>query len=220
MYRLIREDIAMAIDGWRRDWPHMYANVATSFFGQIIFWKFGYDQLSIGGTAGRVMESGQGQRVAGFVYDRVPHTPTAINTAKAIEIALDLGKCFTEGATMRRTGLAPDAVACLVTQPTWSLIEAVEKLGSYLATRQNYQAVDEQEFRTSIACSYGSLFRYGLDAGVLVFADQIEQYIRAPIEREVRRHPRTAVIVGVGYMTYRTRAVIRAYQAPKAPRSP
>ena len=190
MYRRIKMDVQEAAFDWRTNWPRMAAQlIVSAILGQGLFWKFGYDQLSIGGKDKRVMQVGQGRRIGRMLYGYVPHTRQAIYAVKAAEILADLGKCYTEGRTYDVYGITPDAVACAVTQPAWSLIEAVEKLFSMAATVRNYQEVDEEEFVVAISCIYGSFFRYGQAAVILALGGYIDEYMTVPIEKAIRRHP-------------------------------
>lgn len=213
MYRRIRSDLGQAAEGWQGDWPRMAAQlIVSAILGQGLFWKFGYDQLSIGGKGNRVMQVGFGRRLGRAAYRNLPHTRRALYAVKAAEVLADLGKCWTEGKTYDRYGLAPDVVAAAVTQPTWSLIEAVEKLASMAATIGRYRAVDEEEFIVAISCIYGSFFRYGQAAVILALGDYIDQYLTVPLERSIRRHPvlvPSAALAAAAAITWR---VTRSYQ--------
>jgi hypothetical protein len=207
MYRRIRMDLTEAVYDWKTDWQRMTARlIVSAILGQGFFWKFGYDQLSIGGKNNRIMQVGYGQRIGRVIYKHVPHTRRSIYGVKAAEILADLGKCFSEGATYDRYGIAPDVVACAVTQPTWSLIEAVEKLGSMVKAIDSYREIDEEEFVVAISCIYGSFFRYGQAAVILALGEYIEGFMTVPIERAIRRTgplvPALAVL-GASYGTWR-----------------
>lgn len=213
MYRRIRSDLEQAARGWHNDWPRMAAQlIVSAILGQGIFWKIGYDQLSVGGKTNRVMQVGLGQKIGRAAYRRLPHTRRVLYAVKAAEVLTDLGKCYTEGMTYDRYGLAPDAVAVAVTQPAWSLIEAVEKLGSLALTFDRYREVDEEEFVVAISCIYGSFFRYGQAAVILALGDYIDEYLTVPIERAIRRHPvliPSAALAAAAAITWR---VTRSYQ--------
>jgi hypothetical protein len=208
-----RSNIRQGITGWKTDWPRMVAQlVVSALLGQGLFWRLGYDQFSIGGKANRVMQIGFGQRVAEWFYLRLPHTRRAIYTTKAVEIAFDLGKCPLEGATYTRLGITPDVVACAVTQPAWSVIEAAEKLASLLLNLESYRQVDEEEFKASIACIYGSLFRYGQALAILAFGRQIDHYLTRPLARFTRRTGPVVPVASLAIAAWLTRGAINDYR--------
>lgn len=217
MYRRVRSDLEEAVRGWHDNWPRMAAQlIVSAVLGQGVFWKIGYDQLSVGGKDNRLMQVGFGQKVGRLVYRRLPHTRRTLYAVKAAEVLSDLGKCYTEGLTYDRYGLAPDAVAAAVTQPAWSLIEAVEKLYSLAKTFDRYRQVDEEEFVVAISCIYGSFFRYGQAAVLLAVGDYIDSYVTVPLEKAIRRHPVVILSAALGLAAAITWRVTRAYQESRA----
>jgi hypothetical protein len=178
--RFLPQDMQDAYDGWRRDPIHMSTNLILSFiFGQGLFWKWGSDQISIGGKNPK-LEMGLGQAVAEKVYDRIPHTPTMAWTLKAIEIAGDYSKCPIEGATYHKHEITPDIVSCGVTQPAWSRIETVDKIVG--AIRDPGWVTSEKGMKLAISCIYGTLFRILQNAVLYVCGGWIRRYIGDPIE--------------------------------------
>jgi hypothetical protein len=211
----IRSDVAGAAAGWRDDPARTWARLAVSFIlGQGIFWRWGYDQVSIGRA--RAFEVGPGEDVAEWLWERMPHTVRALFVTKVVEIMADLGKCWTEGATYHRLGITPDVVACTVTQPLWSTIEAIEKAGSMTYRLSDYRRYDEEEHKVALACIYGSCFRYVHAAAMLLAGPLITRYGTEPLTRLTRR---TGALVPAGLaVAIGVRAIHlrRAYRARTA----
>lgn len=139
----------------------MVVKVLFSFaFGQAIFWRFGYDQIGI--MMQPKVQLGFGQRLAEWVYDRIPHTTQAAWTLKALEILTDAGKIPIEGAIFRKHGFAPDALAVAATQPLFSAIETAEKIAGAALYPQRVHT--PEQMKVSIGCIYGSVFRYAMTA--------------------------------------------------------
>lgn len=175
--------LKQAVAGWRENPFRMVAQlVASTIVGQAVFWRIGYDQLGVAMDPKR--EFGVGGRIADTVARRLPQTPAVAWTLKFLEITTDLGKMPIEGVAYARHGIVPDVVACVVTQPLWSGIEAIEKT---LGTVTHPERVNTPEqIRLSLACIYGSLFRYGLGVGVIVFGAHLNRWLTNPIERLLR----------------------------------
>lgn len=177
-------NLRVAADGWRQDPLKMTAQItASALVGQAIFWNWGYDQLGVGMNP--KVQFGFGQKVSSWAVDNLTHDLQTAATLKAIEVLTDLGKAPLGAACYARHGLTADAVACLFTQPLWSVIEAVEKAASAVAYPR--RLVEPEQIGLSVACIYGSLFRYGQLAGLLVLGSTVNRLVARPIEAGLRR---------------------------------
>lgn len=154
----------------------MFRKLITSFaVGQGLFWTFGYDQLGL--FMNPKKQFGLGQKLARSVAKYLPATPRVTWLVKLVEIATDFGKMPLEGEVYKRYGICPDVVACAATQPLWSLAEGIEKsLGVVLHPER---VNTKQQLEVSLACIYGSIFRYGQAAALLYVGDWLDKRQRA-----------------------------------------
>lgn len=156
--------------GWKNEPKEMLSKLAFSAVaGQGLFWRLGYDQLGL--FMNPKAQMGLGQQIAEKVYEHLPKTDSVAWTIKAVEIATDAGKMPLEGALYAKYGYAPDVVAALVTQPLWSALETGEKITGSLLHPERVTTPDG--VKLSLSCIYGSLFRYGLSAILLMYGPSL-----------------------------------------------
>jgi len=169
--------------GWMADPIAMVSKIIFSFiFGQLIFWLLGYDQFGL--FMKTVKEFGVGQKIANYIAQRLPLNALVCWIVKAVEILTDAGKIPIEGLLYLKIGFVPDALATLVTQPAWSTFETAEKITGAIV---NSKAVTTpKQLRVSLACIYGSLFRYLLAGLLWVFGIGLYQEVGLPIEAALR----------------------------------
>lgn len=150
----------------------MFRKLVTSFVvGQGVFWTLGYDQLGL--FMNPKKQFGLGQRIAKSIAKRLPSNQKMIWFVKLLEIGTDFGKMPLEGAVYKKYGICPDVVACATTQPFWSLAEGLEKtLGVVLHPER---VNNKKQLEVSLACIYGSLFRYGQSAALLYAGSRMER---------------------------------------------
>ncbi|HET6622800.1 MAG TPA: hypothetical protein VFG56_02595 [Candidatus Saccharimonadales bacterium] len=173
----------LAVNGWRDDPIKMTARLtASALIGQTIFWKFGYDQLGVGMRPQK--EFGQGRRVAAWAATKLTLDLQTAVALKVVEVLTDFGKGPLEAACYRRCGVVPDALAFVVTQPLWSTFEAFEK--SVSAVSDPRRLATPEQIELSLACIYGSLFRYGQAAILLLVGKRVNRLIVRPIEAAIR----------------------------------
>ena len=191
----IDSNVKLAVNGRRNDPVRMIAQIIVSgIVGQGIFWNFGYDQLGVAMDPKK--EFGLGELVASKVYPHLPHTDAMAWTVKVIEIATDFARGPIEGALYVRTGITPDAVANLFTQPLWSTAEAAEKtIGAIIRPER---VATQEGVELSLACIYGSLFRMGV-TGVIFLA-------RKPLNKYGTRNVERLIHFGVDALTSRFRS--------------
>lgn len=177
---MLKRNVLWSLREWREHPMRMVARAIVSLLvGQGIFWKFGYDQLGIGMDP--KVQLGTGVKLADRAANWLPETARVAWTLKAIEIVADAGKMPLEGKAFARHGIVPDVVAFLVTQPLWSLIEALEKLVG--AVRHPERVTTPEQIRLSIACIFGNCFRYVLAGFVIVTGGLLNRWLTDPIER-------------------------------------
>lgn len=180
---LLLRSVRQSYQGWRENPFRMIAQLVTStIVGQALFWRIGYDQLGIAMDPKR--EFGVGAKLADKVASQLPDTARTAWTIKTVEILADLGKMPIEGQAYARHGITPDVVACAVTQPLWSGIEAVEKTVGVLTHPERVNT--PEQIRLSLACIYGSLVRYGLGFFVIATGKYLNRWLTNPIERLIR----------------------------------
>lgn len=176
-------NLRLAAYGWRNDPIRMTSQVAASFvIGQAIFWKIGYDQVGVGMKPKK--QFGLGQKVSDWAIDNLSHDLQTAIALKVVEVLTDLGKAPLEAACYRRHGLTPDAVACLFTQPAWSIAEALEKAVS--AAIYPRRLTEPEQIGLSAACIYGSLFRYIQSGILLLIGIKVNRLVARPIEAALR----------------------------------
>lgn len=177
---LFLKSLRQGFMGWRENPFRMIAQLVTSaIVGQALFWRVGYDQLGIAMDPKR--EFGAGIKIADKVANRLPNTVQTAWTIKAVEILADLGKMPIEGQAYVRHGITPDVVACVITQPLWSGIEAAEKTVGVITHPERVNT--PEQIRLSIACIYGSVVRYGLGFLVIMAGKQLNRWLTDPLER-------------------------------------
>lgn len=180
---LLVRSLTQSVAGWRQNPFRMLAQlIVSTIVGQALFWRVGYDQLGIGMDPKR--EFGVGSKLADKVASRLPNNATTAWVLKVIEILTDLGKMPIEGKAYARHGITPDVVACAVTQPAWSAIEAVEKTRGAIVYPERVNT--PEQIRLSLACIYGSLVRYALGFLVIATGKYLNRWLTDPIEKLLR----------------------------------
>ena len=178
------EYLVKLINQWHANPEGMASRVITSaIVGQGVFWLLGSDQIGL--FMNPKLRMGRGPSIGRFVYSRLPHTKTTARTVKVIEILTDASRAPLEGALYRRHGITPDAIATLVTQPLWSLIEAAEKIAGVVIHPERLE--DDEQVIQSLANIYGNVFRWGLTGAIWAAASPINRRVSKPIEAKLRR---------------------------------
>jgi hypothetical protein len=182
--RLVRRTLRRAWDGWRQRPGEMAIKLGLSaLLGQGVFWLLGYDQL--GFFMSPMKEFGLGHGIANHVADWLPTGQAVVWIVKGVEISTDAARIFIEGKLYLKRGYVPDVVATLATSPLWQCYEVAEKLSGVLLHPERLNTRDQ--LVVSLACIYGNLFRYGLDAVLWFWGDDIYMGVRKGAPRLVRR---------------------------------
>lgn len=172
-----------AANGWRTNPARMVAQIIVSgIVGQGIFWHFGYDQLGVAMDPKK--QFGLGEVVAMKVYPHLPHTPAMAWSIKGVEIVTDFIRGPVEGALYMRSGITPDAVANVFTQPLWSTLEAAEKTVGAIVRPE--RVTTPEGVQLSLACIYGNIFRLLLTGLLFLLRKPLDRYGTQNVERALR----------------------------------
>lgn len=158
MQSLLRRCVMSALDGWQHEPAEMAVKLELSAVcGQGVFWLLGYDQL--GFFMKPRWEFGTGRWVARRVRRHLPAGAAVAWTVKAVELSTDALRAFTEAKVYERHRMTPDVMTAFLTPGLWTLgYEVPEKLLGVLLHPERVNRPDQVEL--SLACIYGSLFRY------------------------------------------------------------
>jgi hypothetical protein len=180
---LVTDSVKKAAQGWQNNPGEMVKDIAVSFIaGQGIYWVLGYDQF--GFFMNPVKQVGRGDAIAGKVAARLPKTAVVAWVAKATEILSDALRIKLEGEAYRRHGVTPDFVATAVSSPLWQMLEVSEKtMGAILHPER---VTTPEGVKLSLACIYGNLFRYTLDAAYSYQGDKIKYVVGRGLDSVLR----------------------------------